>query len=233
MLGLGQEVCRDEFRHCGIIRDDQDLTRTCEHIDIDLTEDQALRCIYIDIARAADLIDTRDRLRTIGHRSDRLGTADLIDLGSAGDAGSSEDNRSDRTIGTRRCAQYDTRASGCSCRNNIHEDCGRERSRAARYIDTCDADRTDAHADLRAFCHIHLKAGLDLSLVEGQDIGGCFLDDLDQIRIKRCDRVSDLLVCHADIGSIDVRLIEFLRVLKDCRIAILLDVIDHVVHIVF
>ena len=89
MLGLRKEVRGNEFRNGGIVGNDQDLTRTCEHIDIDLTEYQTLRGIYIDVSRAADLIDTRDGLCTIGHRTDRLGTADLVDLGRTCDAGGS------------------------------------------------------------------------------------------------------------------------------------------------
>jgi len=84
VLGLGQEVCGHVFRPGRRVRHNQDLTRSGEHVDVDLAEHQALGCVDIDVARARDLVDRRDRGGSVGHGRNRLGTAHTVDLIGAG-----------------------------------------------------------------------------------------------------------------------------------------------------
>jgi hypothetical protein len=58
---------------------DQHLARSGDGIDADLAEDEPLGRRHVRVARADDLVDTRNRLRAVGQRGHRLGAADAIE----------------------------------------------------------------------------------------------------------------------------------------------------------
>ena len=65
--------------------------------------------------------------------------------------------------------------------------------------------------------------------MEGQDIGSCFFNDFDQIRIERSDCIGDLLIGDSDISGVDVGFVELFGVFEDRSIAVLLDIIEDIV----
>ena len=91
MLGLGKQVGRHELGVGALVRDDQDLARAGDHVDVHLAEDIPLRRGHVDVARAHDLVHLRDRCRAIGHGGDCLGAADLVDLRYAGNVRGDQD----------------------------------------------------------------------------------------------------------------------------------------------
>ena len=80
MLGLAEQVGRDIGRICGVIRDDQDLGRACDHVDVDRAERELFRRRNKGVARADDLVDLRDEACAVGQRCDGLCAADGDDL---------------------------------------------------------------------------------------------------------------------------------------------------------
>lgn len=52
MLGLAQQIGRQILRIAGLIRDNQDFTGACQHIDIDVTINSLFGKGYKDISRA-------------------------------------------------------------------------------------------------------------------------------------------------------------------------------------
>ena len=76
MLGLTEQVGGNVGRVGGVVRDDEHLGRTGDHIDIDRAERQLLGCRNKGVARADDLVHLRDKARAVGQRGNRLRAAD-------------------------------------------------------------------------------------------------------------------------------------------------------------
>ena len=84
VLGLGEQIRRDQARFGAAVGDDQHLRRAGDRVDVDLAEDQALGRGDPLVAGPDDLVDPRHRRGAVGQRRDRLGAAELehaIDAG--------------------------------------------------------------------------------------------------------------------------------------------------------
>ena len=75
MLGLRQQIRGDDARVRAVVREDQDLARSGDAVDVDLSEDEALGGRNVEVARADDLVDARHRLRAVRERGDGLRAA--------------------------------------------------------------------------------------------------------------------------------------------------------------
>ena len=62
MLGLAQEITRNEFDIGCLIRDHEDLRRSSEEIDPDPTKELPLGLGDVGVARAHDHVDRRQRV---------------------------------------------------------------------------------------------------------------------------------------------------------------------------
>ena len=85
MLELRQQVGGCEFRVGRFVGDDQHLARAGDHIDVHAAEELLFRLGDVDVARADDLIDARQRLGAVCERGDRLRAADGDHTADAGD----------------------------------------------------------------------------------------------------------------------------------------------------
>ena len=80
VLGLAQQVDRDDERVGVLVGDDQDLGRTGEQVDADLAEQLPLRLGDERVAGAGDQVHPVDRLGADRQRRDRLHAAEQVDL---------------------------------------------------------------------------------------------------------------------------------------------------------
>ena len=80
MLCLGQKVCCHISRICSLICKNQDLTWACDRVNADITVNSFLCKSYENISRSYDLVYLRDALCSVCKCSDRLCTADFVDL---------------------------------------------------------------------------------------------------------------------------------------------------------
>ena len=80
VLGLGQEIGCDPVGMTAPVRHDQHFGRTGDHVDADLSKDEALGRRHIGISRPHDLGNGRDGLGAVGERGHSLRTADAIDF---------------------------------------------------------------------------------------------------------------------------------------------------------
>ena len=77
MLGLREQV---RGNVCGVataVVDDQNFTRSGDHVDVDRTEHQTFGRGHKNIAGPSNLVDLRHRLRAVGKSRHRLGTTQL------------------------------------------------------------------------------------------------------------------------------------------------------------
>ena len=130
--------------------DDQDFTRSGDHVDIDRTEDQTFGRGHKNIAGPGDLVDLRYRLRTVGKGRHSLGTAQLENPVDASNMGGSEHVGINHTIRHR----YDHNDFTNAChlgRHRIHQHRRRVGSLAARYINSDTVKRGNhlPQADIR------------------------------------------------------------------------------------
>ena len=65
MLGLGEKICRYDFRLCLSIRNYQHFTGSCYKIDSDLSITLTFRLRYIAVSRAYNQIDRTNLFRPI------------------------------------------------------------------------------------------------------------------------------------------------------------------------
>ena len=72
MLGLADEVGRDDRRVCGIVGDDGNLGRSGEHVDADFAEQRALRLGDELVAGADDDVGRLAGEEPVGQGGDRL-----------------------------------------------------------------------------------------------------------------------------------------------------------------
>ena len=80
MLGLGEEIGCNPVGMTAPVRHDQHFGRTGDHVDADLSKDEALGRRHIGISRPHDLGNGRDGLGAVGERGHSLRTADAIDF---------------------------------------------------------------------------------------------------------------------------------------------------------
>src|SRR5688572_350937 len=84
VLGLREKIHRDPIGGRGALGDHQDLRGPGDHVDAHVAEYLALRLRHIEVAGTDDLVDARQRLRAVGERGHRVGTAhgkDAVDAG--------------------------------------------------------------------------------------------------------------------------------------------------------
>jgi hypothetical protein len=92
---LGDEIGGDPGGIGRAIGNDQHFGGARDGIDADLAEDLALGGSDIGIAGADDLVDAADGFGAIGQGGDRLGAADAVDFGDAGNLGGKQDDGAD------------------------------------------------------------------------------------------------------------------------------------------
>ena len=76
MLGLAEQVDRDDERVGVLVGDDQDLGRAGEQVDADLAEQLPLGLGDVRVAGAGEQVDLADGLGAERHRRDGLGAAE-------------------------------------------------------------------------------------------------------------------------------------------------------------
>ena len=72
VLRLGEEIRRHDVRVRRLVGDDEDLARPGDAVDRHRAEDEALGAGDVEVSRADDLVDPRDRLGPVGERADRV-----------------------------------------------------------------------------------------------------------------------------------------------------------------
>ena len=179
VLGLREEVGRDELGIGREVGDNLDLRRTGGHVYRHVAKAHPLLGGgYILVARSKYLIYFRDRLGPVGHGRNRLTPAYLADEMDAGHLRGKEDGRMHSPVFPRRRTKDDLATPGNLRRNGKHQDRGEERSRSARDVQ---ADFLDRHRLLPAD---YARGGLDLlpretlGGVEGADIRGGTADGI-------------------------------------------------------
>ena len=109
MLGLRQEIGRNELRGRAAVRDHQDFRGTRGKVD------RGARCIGGDellrrgdpgAARTENLVDPRNRLSAVGKRRDCLGTVCLVDRRDPARERRDQHGRVGRAVAPRRCADH-------------------------------------------------------------------------------------------------------------------------------
>src|SRR5207247_3146000 len=124
MLGAGEEVGGDEGGIGVGVGDYKSLRGAEDAVDADFAEELLLGERYKDVPGTADLVDSRDGLGAVGHRSDSLYTAGAEDVIYAGDVGCHEFKRGDRPVAADGCGHDDFRHARDTSGDDGHEDGG-------------------------------------------------------------------------------------------------------------
>ena len=134
MLGLGDQVGRDEFRIRGVVGDDRDLGRAGLGVGADRAEQQPLGRGHVDVARAGDGVHGGTVGRAVPEHGDGLGPAGGVDLLDAEQRARSEHGRAGQAVFLRRRGHRDLRHPGHLGRNHVHQHRGRVGDQAARHV---------------------------------------------------------------------------------------------------
>ena len=183
VLGLTQEVARDDAGIGAVVGDDQDLGRPGQQVDADGAEDLTLGFRHVLVARADDHGDGRHGLGAEGHGAEGLHAADAVDLIRAGGEHRVQRRRVDgawRRVGRRRRrAGDDALDAGHLGGHDAHQRRGDQRVAAARHVraDRLDRDEPLAQVDTRLQLHVELAKALALAPGKRRDLVATVIDD--------------------------------------------------------
>ena len=230
MLCLRQKVCCNISWICSLICKNQDLTRSCDRINADITVHCFFGKGHKNISRSYDLIHLRNTLCSIGKCSDRLCAADLVDFISSCFFCSYQCGRIDLPVFSRRCCHDDLIYPRHLRRHNVHKNRRRINRLSTRNI----------NADSLKWCHLLTKHGslcfcgkpavLSLFLVITSDVHQCFTDHLDQSRIYCLIGFFDLFFCNTNRFPGNFSLVKFLRIGKKGFIPFFFYVFENVIY---
>src|SRR5687768_13279160 len=111
MFSLGQEIGGGETWLCGVIRQDQHLTRTGEKINSNMAKKQPFGCDDIGIAGSKYFLNFANGRSSEGHRSYSLGTARFINFSGTCFSQSKQQGGINLSRGIARRANHDFPAS--------------------------------------------------------------------------------------------------------------------------
>jgi hypothetical protein len=229
VLGLADEIARDDRRVGGIVRDHADLGRPREDVDADLAEQRALGFRDELVARSDDDVGGLPREETVGERRDRLHAAERHDDVGAGDLHRVEDLRMDSFAAERtRARDHRRNARGLRGRDRHvrRGDMGvaPRRDIAAGNVDWDQAlTGRQTWAQLgREFAHRFALRGREFAHLGSREL------DVALHRWRKIARTPlDFLRRDEDLAA---PLVEFLRVFAHRGLAAVLDRGEHLVH---
>ncbi|OQA41592.1 MAG: hypothetical protein BWY49_00338 [Candidatus Omnitrophica bacterium ADurb.Bin314] len=197
MFCLGQQVAGHEIRVGGVVRDDRDLARSGDHVDVNEPVDLTLRFRDVGIPRSDDLVDLRDRFGTEGHGADRLDAADTVNLVHAEQVRDREDVRVDvPRVTPRRGADCDLLHVGDLGRDNRHVDRRDKGRRAGRDVHADSLNRFVLFPELDAVLAGELEGAFQFLFI-------VFTDVLGDLAEERDERDLDFLECTVDVALRD------------------------------
>ena len=215
VLGLRQQIGRDQFRVAGVVSNNKDFRRPGKLVDADRPKDLPLRLVHKRIARANDLVHLRHTLCAEGHGGDGLGPANAEDAVCTGQMAARDHGR----MRIRWQAGNHLVATRNLSRNDGHDGCGQQRKAATRNVRAHTLNRNDTVSQVQPWQRLHLKRldGGKLRLREPSHIANGELCIFAGLLFHAV--YGSLAVGGAYLKGIELRLVEPLRVLTHCRIA--------------
>ena len=203
VLGLRHQVGRDHHRLGRSIGQHADLGRAGDHVDAHIARNNLLGRSDKGVARAGNLVDTRNGLGTVRQRGHGLGAAHHIDLVHAAELGRGERVGADKAVLLRRGHHDHALDAGDLGGNGIHEHGGGILRAAARHIDAGGSERGHLNAEHRAVRTRGKPALLDLALVEFTNLTRGLLERGDKSRVEVFERGIDLLLRQTEALQLD------------------------------
>ena len=218
VLGLRQQIRRDPRGIRGCVGDDDDLGRSCDHIDADLSENLPLGRGDIGIAGTDDLGNSADRPGAVGERGNCLRATNPIDFVHAAQRRGCEHQRRNLAL---RCRHdhhdaLDPRDLGG---DGVHQHGRRVGSRATGHVKPHGRDGRPAPAEPDALLILEKLVLRLLALMESPDARGRELEGLEMHRITGGARRIDLGRRDPDAASREIDGIEAERILRQRRVA--------------
>ena len=178
VLRLTQKIGGDDLRVRGVVRDDEYLGGACHEVDPDRAEQPALGLDHVGVARPDQDVDAFDRLRPVCERSERLNSAEDVDLVRAREMHGSDGGIRHSAV-ERRGAGRDALNARDLRRDDAHVRRGDHRIPAAGHI------RTDARDRNVPVAQPYTRKRLDL--------------EVDHRRALRLCETPDLLLAERDV----------------------------------
>ena len=227
VLRLTQQVGRNIGRVRGVVRDDQNLGRACDHVNVNRAEGELFRRRNESVARADDFIHLRNEARAVGQRRDSLRAAD-------GDHGVyARDFRRRKHLVRHifgRGRDHDELAdTGDLGRDGVHEHRGRIRRRAARHIDADSREAAHGLAEDLARRALPFPRFYEHLLVVVADVRRRLFERRNQLGVAGIVR----LIENALLDDVRRLAVELFRIFHDCVPAAFLYVSHHAAHDLF
>ena len=136
MLCLAHKVSRKELGIGGLVSDNQNLARSCNHININGSVEELFGGGYKDVARADDFVNLGHALSAVSHSRNRLCAAHQENSVNSCDFCRRDDVRVRRAVLLRRSAHYNLLNACDFCRNGVHQHRRRICRRAAGNVNS-------------------------------------------------------------------------------------------------
>ncbi len=233
MLGLADEIGRDDMRIGSLVGEDQAVGRARDHVDADTAKEDTLGFGHELVSGADQDVGLRQAEQAECHRRDTLNAAHRQDLVGTADMRGIDDRRGDPDVRARRRTGGDMAASGHLGGGHRHDGAGDMAVAptghiAARRIDRDrllpgDHARHDLDLDIRDGRLLHL--GKAAHVVMGE------LDVLLELLGNQAHRRRRSLLRQQDAAVVTVELLGvFQRLRITARLDIGKDVLDRLVH---
>ena len=231
VLGLGQQVEREQLGIRAGVRDHHQVAGAGEAVDPHPRRQLALRLLHVQVAGADDHVDRGDRLGSERERRDRLRAPHPVHGRGARQVAGGEHRRIDIALGARRRAHHDLRHARDFRRHHAHHDGARVRRPASRHVHGGSPDRNAPDPD-----GVGPKSDGPVGLgVEGcardlPHVGDRLLEPRADARVERVGRPGRLERVDAQRGGLGPAGVERPGVFADGPLASRLDAGDDLPH---
>ena len=215
VLGLADQVGRDEGGHRGVVGEDGDLGRAGLGVDADHALEQSLRGDGVDVAGPGDQVDPAARAGAVGEHRDGLGAADGVHLLDAEQRARRQDRRVRQAgvLGLRGRGERDRGDARHLRGYDVHHHARHQRGDASGDVEPDPLDRHHPLGDRAAGHDLRDDVRLQLRLTAGAQPADRLLQPGADLRVQGRQRVGQGLLRHLDVGLLDV--VERRGVLRD------------------
>ena len=226
MLGLSEQIGRDERRIGGVVGNNEDFGRASGKVDADHAEELALGFGDVRVARARDQVDARHPHAAVRHRGHRLHAADAVDLVGARVVQRVERLRIDAIRSARWRGGDDALDARGLGRADTHDGGRDERILAAGDVAAGSRDRDQLLAEHDAGLQLDFER-LQAVLLPLRELGHLLVAVGDVLLEGRRQRARDLVDARLRHPKLAGPLVEIARVFPHGFVAVLGDVGDH------
>ena len=208
----------------------QDLARSGDGINADMSVNSFFGKCHIDVSRTYDLVYFWYTLGSECQSCNRLGTTHFVDFICSCLHSGNKCGRIHFSVLSARGRHDDLLHTCHFCRYNIHQNRRRINCFSTRNIDTDFCKWHDFLSEHGSVRFAVKPAVFFLFFVIFTNVNQCFSDNIQKRRINLFVSFVNLFFCHFDVSGIDIGTVKSFRIFKHCRIFVVSYILNDLCH---